>query len=27
VLQEMTDEHIDRLDEILRAKEEELLEV
>ena len=27
LLQEMTDEHIDRLDEILRAKEEELLEV
>ena len=27
VLQEMTDQHIERLDEILLAKEEELLEV
>jgi ribosome recycling factor len=27
VLQEMTDQHIERLDEILQAKEEELLEV
>ena len=27
VLQEKTDEHIERLDEILAAKEEELLEV